>query len=162
MRTALIMISLFVAQIFSQDITVLKPGQSFSAKDSALVLTIPRFNKMDSVIKASQKQIADYKKDSVAYFTLRLVLDSTSNKLQLVQQKSVLLATKDSVLVGIDSLMAENVRTYQSMVSDLQEAASKNKASSGGFFSDTFWFGSGTVVGIVVMYLGSLIVHNVK
>jgi hypothetical protein len=114
------------------------------------------------VTKTYQKQIADYKKDSVAYFTLRIVMDSTSKKLEQIQQKSALLMTKDSILIGIDSLRAENVRTYSGMVSDIQKVVAKNKGSSGSFFNNTFWFGSGTIVGMAVMYLSSLIVQNIK
>ena len=159
----IIIISIFLAvQAFAQDITILPPKQSFTSKDSVAIVTLPRLNRIDSVVKVYQARIVGYQKDSVVYAKGMALSDSVTKKLLLVQQKDNLLMTKDTLLLGVDSLLRVNIKTYQGVVNDLQNTVSKNKGSSGGFFNDTWWFGFGAVVGVAVVYISSEILNHIK
>jgi hypothetical protein len=154
----------FVIQTFAQDngITVLKPNQSFSSKDSVIVVTLTRWAKIDSAVRTYQNQITNYQKDSVVYSKGLALSDSIQKKLILVQQKNNLLMTKDTIRIAIDTLLNENIRTYQAVIKDLQNTLTKDKGSSGGFFNNTFWFGTGAVVGVAVVYISSEILKSIK
>jgi hypothetical protein len=156
----ILMLSL-VMPAFSQDITILKPAQSYSSKDTMIVMTVPRFNRLDSIINAYKFQISNYQKDSTLYAKNLVLSDSIQKMLRLEMDKNTLLVTRDQLYLGIDSLRQKNIETYQKMVTDLQAAATKGN-STGGFFNNTFWFGTGAVVGVVAMYLSSEIVQHIK
>jgi hypothetical protein len=158
----LLLLCLIVFQICAQEITVLKPNQTFSSKDSSIVMTIPRFNKIDSIISVYKRQVSDYQKDSILCYKETCLSDSLQKKLILVKQENVLVMAKDTLRMAIDSMLIENTKTYQSVIKDLQNTVAKDKGSSDGFFNNTFWFGTGAIVGVAVMYLSAEIVKNIK
>jgi hypothetical protein len=162
MKTIILLTIFLASQIFAQDITILKPNQSFSSKDSVAIVTLPRLVRIDSVVKAYQAKIAAYQKDSVVYVKGMALSDSITKKLLLVQQKDNLLVAKDSLLLGVDSLLKVNIKIYQGVVTDLQNTVGKDKGSSGGFFNNTFWFGTGAIVGVIVVYISSEILNHIK
>jgi len=160
MKTTFIISLLLIVPLFAGDITILAPNQQFSSKDSVAIVTLPRLARIDSVVRVYQTRVADYQKDSVACFKGMALSDSLQKKLQLVMQKNALLMTKDSIRVSVDSLLVQKSRIYQGVVEDLQNTVNKNKNSSDGFFNNTFWFFSGTAVGVALTFIASEILHN--
>jgi hypothetical protein len=163
MKTILSLLFVFSVLASAQEIIVLTPNKSFTAKDTTIIMTLPRFNRIDSVVSLYKRQIADYQKDSVVYAKGMTLSDSIQHKLIAVQQKNDLIVARDSLYMGVDSLLRENIKTYQGVIKDLQNTVTKeNKSSANGFFNDTFWFGTGAVVGVVVMYVSAQVLKSIK
>jgi hypothetical protein len=81
-------------------------------------------------------------------------LFSDNAQIQLFQSEKLLYK-------GQDSLLTQKAMVYKGLVDDLQKQVTANTNKTG-FFNNTFWFGTGAVVGVVVAYISSLMLQNIK
>jgi len=161
MNKIIFLIGLMIMAVSSQDILIINPNQPTTFKERRVCLTEKQFDKLDSTLADTaryQKQIDLLKQNTAT--SDQLVKEyqiQVNNKQKTIQ----LMMTKDSVLVLNQSLCDQKIDIYKKFSIDLQKDLKKEQKGTG-VFNNTFWFASGTIVGTVVMYLGSLIVLNVK
>lgn len=159
MRNFLFFMLLLVSVAFSQD--VIKANKQYTPKEDMVVLTEQQFNKLDSLLGDTLRY---QKKVELLQFDVSKT-DSINKKLesQLInlQEQIKGYVAKDSLSVLRMGLYEEKSNVYKGLFVDMQKQLDKSKGKTG-FFNNTFWFGTGVVVGGATLFVGSLIVHNVK
>ena len=141
--------------------TVIYPNKPYTPKDTTIGFTVKQFNKLDSMLADT----ARYQKQ-IGLLTLKSkIMDSldVTYKNQILNNNSQiqLFQTERLLYKGQDSLLVQKATVYQGLVTDLQKQVTAN-ANKTGFFNDTFWFGSGALVGVIMAYISSLMLHNIK
>jgi hypothetical protein len=159
MDKILMFVALIFFSAFSQ--TMLYPNKPYTPKDTLVGFTVKQFNKLDSLLADSvryQKQISLLKVESKISDSLegayKIQLSNSNSQIQLFQTEKILYK-------GQDSLLTQKALIYKGLVDDLQKQVDANSKKTG-FFNNTFWFGTGAVVGVVVAYLSSIMLHNIK
>jgi CRISPR/Cas system-associated protein endoribonuclease Cas2 len=146
---------------FSAFSQILKPNQTFTAKDTSVVLTAKQFNKLDSLLGDTLR----YQKHISLLNTQAKVSDSLEGayrkELQNDNTQIQLFQIKETLYKGQDSLLTQKAQVYKDLVTDLQKQAGTT-AKGAGFFNNSFWFGTGALVGVVAVYVSSIILHNIK
>jgi hypothetical protein len=160
MAKIIVLLAVLSFNVFSQ--TVLYPNKPYTPKDTTIGFTVKQFNKLDSMLADT----ARYQKQ-IGLLTLKSkIMDSldVTYKNQILNNNSQiqLFQTERLLYKGQDSLLVQKATTvYQGLVTDLQKQVTAN-ANKTGFFNDTFWFGSGALVGVIMAYISSLMLHNIK
>lgn len=154
-----VLLAVLSFSVFSQ--TVIYPNKPYTSKDTTIGFTVKQFNKLDSMLADT----ARYQKQIGLLILKSKIMDSldATYKSQILNNNSQiqLFQTEKILYKGQDSLLTQKVAVYQGLVTDLQKQV-KTEADKTGFFTDTFWFGSGAVVGVVMAYISSLMLHNIK
>jgi len=163
MKTLFLIVALS-ATAFSQDIRVLPPGVPYTPQDTAVAMTRQKFGDLSLKLKTLLADSALYQKQ-ISLLTKNLAISDSLEKTYAhqLQNRNDLVSTlqmKDSMLVARDSLYMKKAEIYKGLVEDLQAGIEKNKEP--GFMTNTFWFGTGAIVGATVVYLSSLIVQHIK
>jgi len=155
------LIGLMITAVSAQDILIINPSQPTTFKEKRVCLTENQFVKLDSMLADTaryQKQIGLLKQGAATSDQLVKEYQAQINDKQKTLQ---LLMAKDSLRILNQSLCDQKIDIYKKFSSDLQKDLKKEQKGTG-FFNNTFWFGTGTIVGVAIMYLGSLILLNVK
>jgi len=161
MKYAFLVILAIAIRLPAQDITILKPNQAYTPKETRICLTEIQFNKLDSLLADTllyQKQISLLIKKQKISDSLELAYQTQlQNRDALVHD----LQLKDSLLIYQDSLYVKKAEIYKGLSDDLQKSIGQ-KSSGAGFFNNTFWFGTGVLVGTAAVYLSSMVLQHIK
>jgi cell division septal protein FtsQ len=149
-----IIVFLAILSFSASSQVVIYPNKPYAPKDTVIALTIKQFDKLDSMLADT----ARYQKQ-IGLLTIKSkIMDSldATYKSQILNNNSQiqLFQTEKLLYKGQDSLLTQKVAVYQGLVTDLQKQV-KAEADKTGFFTDTFWFGTGAVAGVLAVYIGS-------
>jgi hypothetical protein len=153
------LILLFIINGYSQE--VLRKGETYTADSTSIIMSEKQFVKMDSLLiegEKNQREKELYKKraaisDSVEN-GLKLQLDNLGGQVFLLEKRIELNADKDT-------LRQEQLRIKDDIIVDLEKDLNRYRGKKG--FSNNFlWFGSGTIVGALTIYLSSVILSNIS
>lgn len=123
------------------------------------VFTAKQVRKIDSLLKDADAAKLKY---SLVQEQLKLSIeieDSLKTQILILNAKNGLLDEKISFLYQNDSLVKDEASTYRKLYLDVNAALDREKDRSS---KGTLWFAAGSISGVAVIYLCSLILNNVS
>ena len=155
----LIGIFLLVSIIYGQDL--LESNKSYKFDSAMVVLSVSKFNVLDSLLKESDL----LREKNKLYKNRKIVTDSLEKesefKIENLNLQVELLNNKATLFQEREDLINEKVVVYKTLFEDTQKAFYKKKGKRISS-NKSFWFGLGTVVGVVAVYVSSATLNNMK
>lgn len=153
-----ILILLIVISGYSQE--VLRKGKTYTADSTSIVLSEKQFMKMDSLLTDREK----LEKENKLLKKRSEISDSLETQLNIqilnLNSQMFLLEQKMELKVEKDTLRQEQLRIKDDIIADLEKDIKKYRGKSG-ISNNVLWFGTGTVVGALTIYLSSVILSNI-
>lgn len=158
MRKMIIILFLLALNVFSQEI--LRPNKNYSFPDTMIVFTEKEFDKLDSLLKG----FPEIKKQNNLLSEKIKIMDGIDIKQKeqifSLEKQDTLNKVKIDLLMEREDLYNKKVEVYKGLYQDIEkELEKKNKKTK--FFSNTFWFGTGTVIGVATVFICSVILNNI-
>lgn len=140
---------------------ILQPNRNYIFSDTMVAFTEKQYNKLDSLM-------IDYQNIKKQNSLLEQKINILSD-LDKVQKEQILnLEKRDTLNISKldlakqrEELINEKVKLYKDLYTDISKTVD-NKNKKTGFFNNTFWFGTGSVVGVATVFVCSIILNNVS
>lgn len=140
---------------------ILQPNKNYTFNDTMVIFTEKQYNKLDSLITDYQtmkeeNSLLEQKND-----VLSLLDKAQKDQIFNLEKRDTLNINKIELYKQREELINDKAKIYKELYTDINNTvANKNKKTN--FFNNTFWFGTGSAVGIITVFVCSIILGNIS